>query len=248
MKWIFQLGLIVGIAIGMEFKGKVEPFQQWIIKSDVVGKVVRVRLEQEGKIGDEQPIVKLDDGDERIKLKSLSVRIKLLQKKIALQKQVVKKKLNLYNRIKNLQTKSLIEKEQRYFDYSGTLLNLLNLEESLTQAESEIALLKRTITKKRIGAKGLYVVKIYPKVGDFIGVGAPVLEVADLTREKIVLFVPVSQIIQIKKGKVYIDGKPSNFKIYKIWRVTDSKYITSYRVELVGEGLVIGKIYSISFK
>jgi multidrug efflux pump subunit AcrA (membrane-fusion protein) len=250
MRWTLSLALLSSLLLGasIEFKGKVEPFQQWTIKSDVAGKVVKVRLDMEGRVGDDRPIVELDTGDDLIKLRNSLTQLKLLKEEIKLQKEVVQKKLDLYNRIKDLKTKSLLEKDQRFFDYSGSYMTRLNLKQNLAQTEAEVELLRRTIEKKRFKAPGLYIVKIYPRPGDFIGVGAPVLDVADLNREKIVIFVPVSQIGEVKGAKVLINGHPSQFKLFKIWRVTDRQYITSYRVELVGKGLPVGKIVSIRFE
>ncbi len=59
---------------------------------------------------------------------------------------------------------------------------------------------------------------------------------------------PINKIDLIKNKVVYINGKKSNFKISKIYKVTDPKYITSYKVELIGNGLKFGDVVRINFK
>ncbi|MEO1942200.1 MAG: hypothetical protein ABGW77_04825, partial [Campylobacterales bacterium] len=156
------------------------------------------------------------------------------------------RKLELYNRIKDLKSKSKLEKEQRFFDYSGAKATLLNLQQRLSETEANIALLRRTIEKKLFKTR-FYLEKIYPRVGEYIGVGAPVADLADLSREKIVLFVPVEVAPRLKGAQVVVAGKGGLFKISKIWRVPDRQYITSYRVELIGKGLPVGKVVPVQF-
>jgi len=69
----------------------------------------------------------------------------------------------------------------------------------------------------------------------------------DISKQKLYIYVPIDKIDSIKNKKVYINKKRSNFKIYKIWKIPDDKYITSYKVELIGKGLKFGDIVNVSF-
>ncbi|MEO1942466.1 MAG: hypothetical protein ABGW77_06230, partial [Campylobacterales bacterium] len=122
-----------GLTIGapLQFQGQVVPFQRWTLRSDVAGKVVEVNLSAEGQRG-KGVIVALDRRDEEIKLQNLLRQRELLRQKIQLQQKVVARKLELYNRIKDLKSKSKLEKEQRFFDYSGAKATLLNLQQRLS--------------------------------------------------------------------------------------------------------------------
>ena len=62
------------------------------------------------------------------------------------------------------------------------------------------------------------------------------------------IYVPIDEIDKIKNKYIYINGKKSEFKIYKIWNVPDTQYVTSYKVELVGNGLKFGDIVKVEFK
>jgi multidrug resistance efflux pump len=242
-------GAILGGGTGFlwGYQGQVKPANQWTIKSDVPGKVVAVNLNLEGKKGKNRVVIKLDTGDDKIKLKNLQTQLELLRRQINIQAQITNRKRELYNRIKNLQSKTFLDKSQRFFDYTSSENQLLSLKQKLAETSSNIALLKRTIGKKSISTP-YYIVKIYPRVGEYVGVGSPLMEVAETDREKITIFVPIEKAPQLEGKKVYINGKPSNFKISKIWKVPDQNYITSYRVELTGAGLPIGKVVKVEFK
>jgi hypothetical protein len=77
--------------------------------------------------------------------------------------------------------------------------------------------------------------------------GVLIAEVYDISKEKLIIYVPIDKIDIIKK-QLLINGKKSNFKVYKVWDVPDSEYITSYKVEIVGRGLKMGDIVKVDFK
>jgi len=124
---------------------------------------------------------------------------------------------------------------------------LINLKTQLNNIISSIEKLKDTINKKNIIVNG-YINQILVNKGDYIAPGTPIVEVDDIKKQKLVIYVPIDEIENIKNKKIYINNKPSNFRVYKVWVVPDSKYITSYKVELIGSGLKLGEIVKVSFK
>ena len=61
----------------------------------------------------------------------------------------------------------------------------------------------------------------------------PVATVMNLDRGKLILYLTADELKDINKKKVFINGKEeSSAKITKVWRVADSQYISSYRVEV----------------
>ena len=110
-----------------------------------------------------------------------------------------------------------------------------------------LAKTKDLINKKNIRFSG-YLYEIFVEKGDYVNIGRDIALGYDLSKEKIDIFVPIDKIDTIKNKKIYINGKKSNFKISKIYKVTDTKYITSYKVELVGNGLKFGDIVKVEFK
>ncbi|MEO1927467.1 MAG: hypothetical protein ABGX26_02105 [Nautiliaceae bacterium] len=236
--------LIIFLAVLLfAYDAKVEVFDTYKIKAPVAGEVVFSNKKLEAKEVN-STIVKLDDTQNLIDLKNLQNQEKLLRLQIENQKKVVDKKRSVYEKYKNLKTKSQSEKDLKFYDYIGAYNQLLSLKSSLFNTIANIKKLKDTINKKRIKATG-YVGKIYVNKGDYVAPGVLIADVYDISKEKLTIYVPVGEKI---KPNVYINGKPSNFKIYKVWRVPDSKYVTSYKVELVGKGLKIGEIVKIELK
>ena len=70
----------------------------------------------------------------------------------------------------------------------------------------------------------------------------------DIKRVKLTIYVPIKKIESIKGKKIYINGKESNFVIDKIYKVADEKFITGYKVELVGNYPTLSDIVKVEFK
>ena len=228
------------------YEGKVEPIKTFNIKSSVSGRVVISNKDLEAKNIKDALIVKIDDKVDLAELKNIENQIKILKEEIKNQQEVVKRKKELYERYKNLTSKSLQEKDLKFFDYISSKNQLLNLKSQLSSLKSQRAKIKDLIDKKNIKFSG-YLYSILVEKGDYVNIGTPIAIGYDISREKIDIFVPIDKIDEVK-GDVYINGKKSNFKISKIYKVTDTKYITSYKVELVGNGIKIGEVVKVDFK
>lgn len=241
-KFFILLSAIVLFA----FNARVEPFDVFLIKSSVAGSVTAIKKEVEAKEY-KGIIVKIDDKQEQIELKNLKTQAKFLKEEIKNQELIVKRKYDTYKRYEELKTKSLDEKNIKFYDYISAKNQLINLKTQLNNTLSSIEKLKDTINKKNIIVNG-YINKILVNKGDYIAPGTPIVEVDDIKKQKLVIYVPIDEIENIKNKKIYINNKPSNFRVYKVWVVPDSKYITSYKVELIGSGLKLGEIVKVSFK
>jgi len=241
-KFFILLSAIVLFA----FNARVEPFDVFLIKSSVAGSVTAIKKEVEAKEY-KGVIVKIDDKQEQIELKNLKTQAKFLKEEIKNQELIVKRKYDTYKRYEELKTKSLDEKNIKFYDYISAKNQLINLKTQLNNTLSSIEKLKDTINKKNIIVNG-YINKILVNKGDYIAPGTPIVEVDDIKKQKLVIYVPIDEIENIKNKKIYINNKPSNFRVYKVWVVPDSKYITSYKVELIGSGLKLGEIVKVSFK
>ena len=69
--------------------------------------------------------------------------------------------------------------------------------------------------------------------GDYVNMGTALAQLKDLTAAKLVLFLEANELKNIKRKTVYINDQATNLKISKIWSVTDEKFISSYRTEIV---------------
>jgi len=229
------------------YDAKVEPFEVYDIKAPTSGEVVFANKNLESKSVKNQLAVKIDDTKDKISLENINSQIALINSQIKNQELVVKRKFEIYKRYKNLKTKSLEQKDMKFFDYINAKNQLLNLKTQLANLISQKKSLIDTINKKNIHLSG-YVYKIYVNVGDFVANGALVAKVDDISKQKLTIYVPIDKIDSILNKSVYINGAVSDFKIYKVWIVPDSKFITSYRVDLVGNGLKFGEIVKVEFK
>ena len=239
------LGLIIGVFL-FAFSARVEPYDTFTIKSSIAGSVVFCDKKKEAGYY-KGLIVKIDDNQEKIELNKLLNQKKFLQEEIENQKEILKRKFDTYRRYKNLKTKSVEEKNIKFYDYIAAKNQLINLKNQLNGINASIEKLKDTINKKNIKVNG-YVDKVLVNKGDYVAPGTPVVKIDDISLVKLNVYVPLEKIDKIKNKKIYIDGKKRDFKIEKIWKVPDDKYITSYKVEIVGKGLKIGEIVNVEFK
>ena len=241
-----KLILFLGVLL-FSYEAKVEPFNTFVLKSAVSGEVVKTNKNLEAKNIKNALIVKLDDKVEKSNLKNIQNQIKILKEEINNQQEIVKRKKSIYLRYQNLSSKSVEQKDMKFYDYISSLNQLLNLKTNLSNLNNELVKVKDLIDKKNIKFSG-YLYEISVSKGDYVAPGSKIALGYDISKEKIDIFVPIDKIDLIKNKIIYINGKKSNFKISKIWSMSDTKYITSYKVELEGKGLKLGDIVNVEFK
>jgi len=237
---------VLASSIVFGYYGKVEPYQTYNIKADVSGKVIDVNKTAEGRKYN-GIVIKIDDLQNKIDLKNLQTQLKHLENIVQAQKKIVEKKKKTYEIYKILKTKSQIEKDNKFYDYENSLIALNQTQNNISNIKSQIAKLKDTITKKSISFKH-YIYKIDVNKGDYVSFATPIATTMDISKTKIDIYVPIDKIDSIKNKKIYINEKLSNFKIDKIYKVADTKYTTSYKVELIGRYPKISDIVKVEFK
>ena len=241
---------------------KVEPYEIYTYKAAATGQVVKSMIEKEGKEVKDMVLVKLDDSLDQAKLDSLRKKLQALRKTIAITKENIRnaqriasiKKRN-YDRIKNLKSKSLSEKERKLWEFLSARGTLLSLQEKLqnllsqkADMEYSVAAVKDTIDKKSMKLSG-YVYKIYVKKGDFAAMGAPLVDIADVSRAKAIIYLTPQEIEGIESKRIYIDGKPSKARFEVIEKITDPNYITQYRAKLLlPRPKIFGKFIKVEIK
>lgn len=259
--------LVVLVAIGLNadiYYAKVEPLQKYSIKSAASGKVLSSVEKLEGKVSNGQIIVHLDDvlnkedlKNSLNKLKILNEMIKITKKNLENAKKVARIRLSNYNKIKNLKTKSRVEKDNELISSVNAqnqtlslMSNLENLKSQLNDQKYKIAALKDQISKKSIRIpKGYLIYKLYLQKGDFAGVGSPLVDAYDISLAKLTVFVSKEDYDKAKSVVIYIDGKKTNYKVNKLWKVADTKNISSYKAEiLIPAPKVFSKLVKIQFR
>ena len=226
---------------------KVEPYESITLKSAISAQVVGANIELEGKNIERGVIVQLDDKLDKIKLKSDREALGLIKKMLKITRDNINalsesldRQRSYYERIEGISTIAINQKDKAFYTYINTQSQYLSAKEKLETLKRQkldllydIEKLKDNISKKSIRVKDKFLYKLLVHRGDFVNMGMPVAEVRDLTKAKLTIFLELDELKGIKTKKIYIDGKETSYKISKIWSVTDSKFISSYRAEIV---------------
>jgi len=226
---------------------KVEPLQSISLKSAVSAQVMMTKRELEGKnVKKSVLIIQLDSKLDRIKLQSSKTSLKLIESMLSTNQEILlalkeslSRQEDYHYRISTVQSASKTQKDNAFYGFTNAKTQYLSTKEKIDSLKRqrvdikyEIARLKESISKKSISIKNKFINKILVNRGDYVNMGTPLAELKDLTSAKLVLFLEADELEKIKKRTIYIDNKPTQYKISKIWSVTDEKYISSYRTEI----------------
>jgi len=264
MKYLI-LALFASIGLNATvYYAKVEPVQKYSIKSAASGKILNSKENMEGRKSNGSVLIHIDDFlnkqdliSSRKKLNTLQEMIKITDKNLQNAKKIANIREKNYNKIKNLKTKSRVEKDNELINSVNaqnqvlTLLsNLENLKTQLNDQNYKIATLKDLISKKSISIpKGYLIYKLYLKKDDFAGIGTPLVDAYDISHAKLTVFVSKEDYNLAKKGIIYINGKPTNYKVDKLWNSADTQNISSYKAEIIIPApKVFSKLVKVEFK
>ncbi len=247
MRILLSFMFVIVFANADVYYAKVEPFENYSIKSAVSGLVTKSKLNLEGKFIQNNAIVKIDDATNIQDLKTSEKKLQVLEnmKKIIVQSvknakvSYVIKKRN-YDRIKNLKTKSIFEKDNELIatiasqnQYLSSKQNEQNIKMQIDDLKYKIFALKDMINKKTIIIKNRYLYKLYVKKGDFVNPGSLLAQVEDVSKAKLIIYLSYQDMLNINKKTIFINGKPTKIKFYKIWKIADSVNISSYKAEII---------------
>ncbi len=250
MKLLLLFLLSFSYLFSNEYYAKANPFEKFLIKSDVNGKVVFSDEFKEGKNSDGKIIIKIDDYIDTIELNTTKTEISNLKQNIQISKKLYDIDKKAYEKIKNLTTYSQTQKDNKLIKMLTSKANLLNQKTTLAKLNLKIKSLEDKINKKNIKVdKKYYIYKVYPKVGDFVNFGSPLLEIADLSRARLTIFVTLEDLKKLNSAPILIDGKSIKYKIVKILKVADTQNISTYKVELsIPAPLVFSRLVKVDIK
>ena len=246
MKYIFLLLTPILLSAKVHY-AKVEPFEKITLKSAVSAQVTEAKLSLEGTTVSSNTIIQLDAKLDKIKLSSSQSSLKLINSMLKTNKNILwalSESLNrqkaYYNRISNINTASKTQKDNAFYGYTNAKTQYFSTKEKIDSLKKqrldlnyEIARLKDSISKKSIKVNNKFLYKLLVNKGDFVNMGTPLAQVKDLSSAKLVLFLESAELENIKEKTIYIDEKASEYKISKIWKVADEKFISSYRTEII---------------
>lgn len=225
---------------------KVEPYESIVLKSAVSALVMDVDLDAEGSLVRDKRVVYLDDRLDQFNLKASKESVVLLQKMHDINQDIasslsetVKRQEGYYHRINKLKTASKTQKDNAYSSFASaktqhlsTYEKVVNLEKQILDMKFKVAQLEDSISKKSLVLEDKYLYKLMVRKGDFVAPGSPMAQIADASRAKLVLFLELEELDQIDQKIVYLDGVKTEYKVDKVWRVADEKFISSYRAEI----------------
>jgi len=225
---------------------KVEPYESVTLKSAVSAEVMMVDLDAEGKLVEEAEIIHLDDRLDKADLTASQQSLGFLKRMLEINREIVqsladalKRQKGYFDRLNRLSTASKTQKDTAFSSfvaaknqYLSTQEKIETLKKQILDMEYKIERLKDSIEKKNIRLKKRYLYKLAVRKGDFVNPGSPLATIQDLSRGKLTLFLEPSELKDVQKKKVFIDGKETPYRVDKVWHVADEKFISSYRVEI----------------
>jgi len=225
---------------------KVEPYESITLKSAVSALVMDVDLNAEGSMVNGKRVVYLDDRLDQFNLKASKQSVVLLQKMHGINQEIakslretVKRQEGYYSRINKLSTASKTQKDNAYSSFASaktqhlsTDEKVINLEKQILDMQFKVAQLEDSISKKSLVLENMYLYKLMVRKGDFVAPGSALAQIADASRAKLVLFLELEELENIDQKIVYLDGVKTEYKVDKVWRVADEKFISSYRAEI----------------
>ncbi len=217
---ILALGLLlVNTLFAMEYYSKVEPIHSYSIKAAVSGKVIYVNDSLEGKQASNNTVVQLDSNLNETELKQTQDKLHSINTIINLEEKN-------YQRLKKLTSKSGYEKDNQK-------IKVINLQTQRSDLLIRIATLKDMIDNKKLTEEKNYIYNIAVKKGDYVNPGTLLYEAQDLSQGKVEVFIPIADANTIESKTIFIDGKKSDLKIDKLYKVADAKHISSYKCEII---------------
>lgn len=243
---IFLLLCIPFLLFAKVHYAKVESYESVVLKSAVNALVMEVDLESEGTMVDGKRVIYLDDRLDKINLTSSKQSVVLLQQMLDINhdiakslKETLSRQEGYFHRINKLTTASKTQKDTAYStftsaktQYLGTREKIVSLEKQILDMQDKVAQLEDSIEKKSVVLNNKYLYKLMVRKGDYVNPGASLAQIEDTSRAKLVLFLEPEELVGLDQKKVYLDDDQTEYKVDKVWRVADEKFISSYRAEI----------------
>jgi multidrug resistance efflux pump len=243
---IFLLLLAPLLVFSKVHYAKVEPYESVMLKSAVSGLVVDVDLDAEGTLVNGKRVIHIDDALDKTNLEDTKKSIQLLEQMLGINNEIasslaetVKRQQGYFKRISKLSTASKTQKDNAYSAFTSAKTQYLTTKEKIVSFEKQIldmkykaSQLEDTLVKKSIIPQNKYLYKLAVRKGDFVAPGSALAELQDASRAKLVLFLEPEELKGIENKVVYLNGERTAYKVSKVWRVADEKFISSYRAEI----------------
>lgn len=233
MKPLSLLMLMLTAVYAESYFAKVEPVTRYTIKSNVSGAVVYANQNLEGKYLSKKAIIEIDSAIDRHELRLLNTKVKDYKELVALNKEIYTKKLNYYNNIKELESKSSVEKDNAYYAQASAKIQYLTTKSQYLDMLQRKETLTKTVKDKSIKAPNMLVTKLYVKEGDFVNMGSVLLDVEDTSKAKLTVFISKEDALRYRQMKIIVDGANVKSSTVKVWSVADKEHLSLYKAEII---------------
>ena len=221
MRYLLVVLVFFSSSFAYEFYAKLEPINSYMVKSSVNGKIIYTNDKIEGSKANNSKIIEIDSYVDRIDLKQSNNKLKAINNMMKIEEKN-------YSRLLKVSSKSGFEKDNQK-------LKVINLETTKADILVRIANLKDSIKNKRLVEKNNYIFNLAVKKGDYVNPGTLLYESKDLSKGKLEIFIPISDVEKVRNKTIYLNDKITDLKIDKIYNVADTKHISSYKAEIIIE-------------
>lgn len=244
---ILTLLLFSTLLFSKVYYSKVEPYEMRSISSNVSGLVLFVDEPSLGKKLSNKPYIEIDSEIDRADLHVTTQKIKFLEETLKLNETMLKnldrslvKKRHNYKLVEALKVKAQIEKDKEFHDlitsensYVSTQKEIMSLKNQIADLKLKEVQLKRSISDKRLIAKGFTLYALDVKVGQVVTPATPLAKVADTSKALLSIYLDEEDVANAAKQTIYIDGVKSDYKISRLIKIADSKNISKYLAQIV---------------
>lgn len=215
------------------YYAKAEPFKKHLIKSNVAGKVIFANESIEGSVATSEPIIRIDDAVDQKEKLYLENQIKLLQNSVTNYQAVYEKRLDYYESIKGLRTKSKSSKDAAFYAQAAAKQSLNQAQIELAKTRQALFGLTKQIREKRIAFENWYVYDLHVLEGNYVTMGSLLVTVADISKVKLKLFLSAEDANNAHEKELYVNDVKSDLKLDQVWKISDSEHLSSYEARLI---------------
>jgi multidrug efflux pump subunit AcrA (membrane-fusion protein) len=235
IKIVYSVLLASSLVTANEYFAKIEPINTYNVKSAVSGTINFINEKLESTTVTKDIIVKIDDKVNQIDLKQSKLKLKNLEETVQLETNTLKR----FNKVSS----------KSKFDKDNQKIKILNIQSNISDLKTKIATLEDTIAKKTLIEKQNYIYDIAVEVGDYVNPGTVLYTAMNLEKAKLSIYLPIDQANNIESKTIYLDGVKTDLKISKLYKVTDTKHISSYKCEIeLSNPKQFSKLVKVEFK
>ncbi|VAY86201.1 hypothetical protein MNB_ARC-1_860 [hydrothermal vent metagenome] len=235
MRIIYYIFILTIFVDANEYFAKLQPIETYNIKASTSGKVVFVNEKIKGLSANNSIILKLDSKVDNIDLKQTIKKLNVLS-------QIIKIERNILNKFKSIRSKS-------QFDKDNQKIKIFNLENKRSDLIIKKAILEDKINKKKFKEFNKYISNINVKVGDYVNPGAFLYTANNISKSKLEIYIPIEKANLYKQKTIYIDDKKTKYTISKLYKISDTKNLSSYKCEIIVDApKQFSKLVKIEFK